>query len=217
MGAVQVGHEVPQDAPQIWSHVVTGYEDTPCTADEGLVSLPPCKILTVDPVVGSKELSLPKAQPVPEVLEAQMPEVHKESEVSQSETQVVQQLNGRRKSDLVGNLEVLRRESLSETSQVFDAKPESLLPDKWILHRTLFFAGFCHHASCALLAKERQSTISVHFCTGLLIGINYFGSASELHGCVDDVHRMLPLVEKWGFSEEGCSKVLPLAEMTRLD
>ena len=140
MGAVQVGgHEVPQDAPQIWSHVVTGYEDTPCTADEGLVSLPPCKILTVDPV-GSKELSLPKAQPVPEVLEAQMPEVPKESGVSQSETQVVQQLNGRRKS--------------------------------------------------------------------LLIGINYFGSASELHGCVDDVHRMLPLVEKWGFSEDGCSKVL---------
>ena len=140
MGAVQVGgHEVPQDAPQIWSHVVTGYEDTPCTADEGLVSLPPCKILTVDPVV-SKELSLPKAQPVPEVLEAQMPEVQKESEVSQSETQVVQQLNGRRKSDLVGNLEVLRRESLSETSRVFDAKTESLLPDKGILHRTLFFA-----------------------------------------------------------------------------
>lgn len=140
MGAVQVGgHEVPQDAPQIWSHVVTGYEDTPCTADEGLLSLPPCKILTVDPV-GSKELSLPKAQPVPEVLEAQMPEVPKESEVSQSETQVVQQLNGRRKSDLVRNLEVLRRESLSETSQVFEAKTESLLPDKGILHRTLFFA-----------------------------------------------------------------------------
>ena len=53
MGAVQVGHEVPQDAPQIWSHVVTGYEDTP---DEGLVSLPPCKILTraMDPVTGPK-------------------------------------------------------------------------------------------------------------------------------------------------------------------
>lgn len=72
-----------------------------------------------------------------------------------------------------------------------------------------------HLAHC--LPKRDSPTISVHFGTGLLIGINYFGSASELHGCVDDVHRMLPLVEKWGFFEDGCSKVLPLAEMTRLD
>ena len=45
---------------------------------------------------------------------------------------------------------------------------------------------------------------------GLLIGINYFGSSNELHGCVDDVHRMLPLVEQWGFAQEGCSQVLLL-------
>ena len=33
----------------------------------------------------------------------------------------------------------------------------------------------------------------------LLIGINYYGSQSELHGCVDDVHRMLPVLEQLGF------------------
>ena len=35
----------------------------------------------------------------------------------------------------------------------------------------------------------------------LLIGINYFGTPQELHGCVDDVHRMKGLVESWGFTD----------------
>ena len=51
---------------------------------------------------------------------------------------------------------------------------------------------------------------------GLLIGINYFGSSNELHGCVDDVHRMLPLVEQWGFAQEGCSQVLLLGKSSGL-
>lgn len=42
----------------------------------------------------------------------------------------------------------------------------------------------------------------------LLIGINYFGSPHELHGCVDDVHRMLPLVKHWGFGETDCQRIL---------
>ena len=43
----------------------------------------------------------------------------------------------------------------------------------------------------------------------LFIGINYYGSQAELHGCVDDVHRMLPLIHSWGFPEdEAHCKVL---------
>ena len=36
----------------------------------------------------------------------------------------------------------------------------------------------------------------------LFIGINYYGTQAELHGCVDDVHRMLPLVRSWGFPDD---------------
>ena len=31
----------------------------------------------------------------------------------------------------------------------------------------------------------------------LLVGINYFGSENELHGCVADVHRMLDLLNRF--------------------
>ncbi|CAJ1332906.1 unnamed protein product [Effrenium voratum] len=36
----------------------------------------------------------------------------------------------------------------------------------------------------------------------LFIGINYYGSQHELHGCVDDVHRIMPLIHGWGFPED---------------
>jgi len=43
----------------------------------------------------------------------------------------------------------------------------------------------------------------------LLIGINYFGTSSELHGCIADVKRMRPLLEQQGFpSDEGHQMVL---------
>ena len=34
-------------------------------------------------------------------------------------------------------------------------------------------------------------------CRSLLVGINYFGSENELHGCVADVHRMLDLLNRF--------------------
>ena len=41
------------------------------------------------------------------------------------------------------------------------------------------------------------------------IRINYFGTSSELHGCIADVKRMRPLLEQQGFrSDEGHQMVL---------
>eukprot|EP00434_Breviolum_minutum_P028433 symbB.v1.2.025154.t1/scaffold2425.1/size79515/4 len=40
----------------------------------------------------------------------------------------------------------------------------------------------------------------------LLVGINYFGSSNELHGCVADVHRMLGLLDRLGFPQEEKSR-----------
>ena len=34
------------------------------------------------------------------------------------------------------------------------------------------------------------------------MGINYFGSQNELHGCVADVQRMLPLLDELGFPND---------------
>eukprot|EP00930_Biecheleria_cincta_P075265 TRINITY_DN6242_c0_g1_i4.p2 TRINITY_DN6242_c0_g1~~TRINITY_DN6242_c0_g1_i4.p2 ORF type:complete len:427 (+),score=88.67 TRINITY_DN6242_c0_g1_i4:91-1371(+) len=43
----------------------------------------------------------------------------------------------------------------------------------------------------------------------LFIGCNYTGSQNELHGCINDVKRMMPVVEKLGFpSDEGHRRVL---------
>lgn len=37
----------------------------------------------------------------------------------------------------------------------------------------------------------------------LLIGINYFGTKSELRGCINDVHNMVQfLTERYGFRKE---------------
>ncbi|CAE7895471.1 pca1 [Symbiodinium necroappetens] len=40
----------------------------------------------------------------------------------------------------------------------------------------------------------------------LLVGINYFGTQNELHGCVSDVQRMLPLLDKLGFPSDAESR-----------
>ena len=37
-------------------------------------------------------------------------------------------------------------------------------------------------------------------------GINYFGTQNELHGCVSDVQRMLPLLDKLGFPSDAESR-----------
>jgi len=43
----------------------------------------------------------------------------------------------------------------------------------------------------------------------LFIGCNYTGSQNELHGCINDVKRMMPVVEKLGFpGDEGHRRVL---------
>lgn len=49
----------------------------------------------------------------------------------------------------------------------------------------------------APLAGKRRS---------LLIGINYFGSSSQLNGCINDVKRMIPLVEYLGFPDDPSSQ-----------
>jgi hypothetical protein len=46
----------------------------------------------------------------------------------------------------------------------------------------------------------------------LLIGINYRGTGNELHGCVNDVRRMLPVLESLGFPTDGSSQVVLLDE-----
>ncbi|CAE7209927.1 pca1 [Symbiodinium natans] len=40
----------------------------------------------------------------------------------------------------------------------------------------------------------------------LLVGINYFGTQNELHGCVSDVQRMLPLLDQLGFPSNAESR-----------
>ncbi|CAE8599732.1 unnamed protein product [Polarella glacialis] len=40
----------------------------------------------------------------------------------------------------------------------------------------------------------------------LLVGINYVGSPNELHGCIDDVGRMLPLLDRQGFPGDEASR-----------
>lgn len=40
----------------------------------------------------------------------------------------------------------------------------------------------------------------------LLIGINYFGSSCQLNGCINDVRRMIPLVESLGFPDDPSSQ-----------
>lgn len=37
----------------------------------------------------------------------------------------------------------------------------------------------------------------------LLIGINYIGTQNELHGCIDDIMRMLETIDELGFPREG--------------
>lgn len=46
----------------------------------------------------------------------------------------------------------------------------------------------------------------------LLIGINYCGTQNELHGCANDVKRMIPAIEKLGFSADSDSQLVLLDE-----
>jgi len=46
----------------------------------------------------------------------------------------------------------------------------------------------------------------------LLAGINYRGTQNELHGCVNDVRRMLPIIEKLGFPSGDDNQLLLLDE-----
>lgn len=46
----------------------------------------------------------------------------------------------------------------------------------------------------------------------LLIGINYCGTQNELHGCANDVKRMLPLLEKLHFPRDSESQLVLLDE-----
>lgn len=59
-------------------------------------------------------------------------------------------------------------------------------------------------------ANGIQPRVSLHGRRrSVLIGINYFGTSSELHGCVNDVRRMQPIVESLGFpSDESSQQVL---------
>jgi len=40
----------------------------------------------------------------------------------------------------------------------------------------------------------------------LLVGINYAGTQNELHGCVNDVKRMLPVLQRLGFAQDSSSQ-----------
>ncbi|CAJ1336218.1 unnamed protein product, partial [Effrenium voratum] len=59
-------------------------------------------------------------------------------------------------------------------------------------------------------ASRRSAPVSRVPLTGrkrsLLVGINYFGSQNELHGCVADVQRMLPLLDELGFPNDEESR-----------
>lgn len=46
----------------------------------------------------------------------------------------------------------------------------------------------------------------------LLVGINYYGSSCELHGCINDVKRMLPVLEQLGFPSDHYSQMVMLDE-----
>ncbi|CAE7792128.1 MCA1 [Symbiodinium sp. CCMP2456] len=46
----------------------------------------------------------------------------------------------------------------------------------------------------------------------LLIGCNYVGTSNELHGCANDVRRMIPVLEKLGFHSDGGSQKVLLDE-----
>ncbi|CAE7940730.1 MCA1, partial [Symbiodinium sp. KB8] len=46
----------------------------------------------------------------------------------------------------------------------------------------------------------------------LLIGCNYAGTSNELHGCANDVRRMIPVLAKLGFPSDGGSQKVLLDE-----
>ena len=46
----------------------------------------------------------------------------------------------------------------------------------------------------------------------LLIGCNYLNTQNELHGCANDVRRMMPVLEKLGFASDGVSQKVLLDE-----
>eukprot|EP00928_Gymnodinium_smaydae_P028926 TRINITY_DN21925_c0_g3_i1.p1 TRINITY_DN21925_c0_g3~~TRINITY_DN21925_c0_g3_i1.p1 ORF type:complete len:699 (-),score=178.74 TRINITY_DN21925_c0_g3_i1:61-2103(-) len=59
---------------------------------------------------------------------------------------------------------------------------------------------------------QRPSLTTVSQLTGrrrsVLVGINYFGTSSELNGCINDVTRMLPLLESMGFPAQPDSQLV---------
>jgi hypothetical protein len=51
----------------------------------------------------------------------------------------------------------------------------------------------------------------------LLVGINYCGTQNELHGCANDVRRMLPVLEKLGFAADAKSQMVFLDDDSSTD
>ncbi|ORX92922.1 metacaspase [Basidiobolus meristosporus CBS 931.73] len=64
------------------------------------------------------------------------------------------------------------------------------------------------HQGGAYVGQVNGENVSVSDCRGrkkaLFIGINYFGSGSELRGCINDVHNVKNFVfSRYGFSEQN--------------
>ena len=64
----------------------------------------------------------------------------------------------------------------------------------------LLGAGSGHSEKAVKAAK--QETLAGRR-RSLLVGCNYFGTSNELHGCANDVRRMIPVLEKLGFMSEN--------------
>ena len=48
----------------------------------------------------------------------------------------------------------------------------------------------------------------------LLMGCNYLNTSNELHGCANDVRRMIPVLKKMGFASDDANQMLLLDEET---
>jgi len=69
-------------------------------------------------------------------------------------------------------------------------------------------------AGLTLPAEAHKAPMTQVTLTGkkrsLLVGINYTGTQNELHGCVNDVKRMLPVLKGLGFADDSESQMVIL-------
>ncbi|CAE7570116.1 MCA1 [Symbiodinium sp. CCMP2456] len=194
-------HASAKDAPEMWSHVPATYIERVVPEQESLVDLqlPPCKVIS--------HMAQMAADPEhrPGVLRAEARLADSAGSFNVGGTSNAKDLTP-----------VQTSRPIVDTPQVHSQgfEPQSALTQKseQPSHWTCAKCGEPNKAvreqcnNCNAPRPTGPSATEIDTTTAepgrkkcLLIGINYYGSQNELHGCVDDVHRMLPVLEQLGF------------------